>query len=61
MKSFLPLLLTALFAFSASTTASTLGSTALGPLVNCNMDNNSVEYIPSEMCRIQGGTYSWPQ
>jgi hypothetical protein len=25
------------------------------------MDNNSVEYIPSEMCRIQGGTYSWPQ
>ncbi|WP_146107152.1 hypothetical protein [Vibrio campbellii] len=60
MKLFLPLLLTALFAFSASTTASTLGSTALGPLVHCNMGSNSVAYISSEMCRIQGGTFSWP-
>ncbi|HAS62044.1 MAG TPA: hypothetical protein DCS35_05400 [Vibrio sp.] len=62
MKKIIALFCTALLSFSvfASTGANNSNSnqTARGAWVTCNLPDGTTDYIPSGVCRSNGGTYS---
>lgn len=50
MKGLFAFIATALFSLSVSA-----ASTQMGPFVDCKLGDGSRDYIPSEMCKMQGG------
>lgn len=53
MKKIIALFCTALLSFSVF--AGSNGSTERGPWVECKYSNGSMDYIPSEVCKANGG------
>ncbi|MFB9154914.1 hypothetical protein ACFFUS_16475 [Vibrio gallaecicus] len=43
------------FFIALPTYAGTTSATELGPLVDCTLPSGDTDYIPSMMCRINGG------
>lgn len=53
MRTLLALAVAGLLSFSAY--AGSTGSTEMGPFVDCKFKDGSMDYIPSEICKMKGG------
>jgi hypothetical protein len=53
MKRLAALIITGLF--SLSVYAGSTGSTEMGPFVDCHLPDGKMDYIPSEICKNEGG------
>ncbi|WP_434997744.1 hypothetical protein ACRZ5S_02085 [Vibrio scophthalmi] len=64
MKTIIALFCAALFTMSVHASSNNAGSssnpsTARGPWVDCQYPDGSTDYIPSEICKQNGGKYTY--
>jgi len=53
MRIFLALAIAGLLSFSVHAGSNT--ATEMGPFVDCKFKDGSMDYIPSEICKMKGG------